>query len=90
MVIAVRSLQSCPSLWTVAHQVPVSMRFSMQEYWSGLPYPPPGDLPDPAIESGSLMSPALADGFFILNDHKLRKEEGLCLSPLTKYRKLGT
>ena len=40
------------------------MEFSRQEYWSGLPRPPPGDLPDPGIEPASLMSPALAGGFF--------------------------
>ena len=49
----------CVTLWSVAHQVPLSMGFSRQEYWSGLPCPPPGDLPDPGI-----MSPALAAGFF--------------------------
>ena len=49
--------------WTVAHQAPLSMGFSRQEYWSGLPCPPPGDLPDPGIEPVSLTSPALA-GFF--------------------------
>ena len=43
-------------LWTVAHQAPLSMGFSRQEYWSGLPFPSPGDLPDPGIEP---MSPAL-------------------------------
>ena len=52
------------TLWTEAHQVPLSLRFSRQEYWSGLPCPPPGDLPDPGIEPTSLMSPALAGGFF--------------------------
>ena len=51
--------------WTVAYQAPLSMGFSRQEYWSGLPCPPPGDLPDPGIEPMSLMSPALAGGFFI-------------------------
>ena len=40
------------------------MRFSRQEYWSGLPCPPPGHLPDPGIEPASLVSPALAGGFF--------------------------
>ena len=48
--------QSCLSLWTpwtVAHQAPLSMGFSRQEYWSGLPFPPPGDLPNPGIQSGS-------------------------------------
>ena len=51
--------QSCPTLrdpWTVAHQAPLSMGFSRQEYWSGLPFPSPGDLPDPGIE---LRSPTL-------------------------------
>ena len=51
-------------LWTVAHQAPLSMGFSRQEYWSGLSYPPPGDLPNPGIKPASLMSPALAGGFF--------------------------
>ena len=58
--------------WTVAHQAPLSMEYSRQEYWSGLPFPPPGDLPDPGIKLLSvasnpiLVSPALAGGFFIL------------------------
>ena len=52
--------------WTVAHQAPLSMGFSRQEYWSGLPYPPPGDLPNPGIEPASLMSPTLADRFFTI------------------------
>ena len=47
--------------WTAGHQAPLSMGFPRQEYWSGLPFPPPGDLPDPGIE---LVSPALAGGFF--------------------------
>ena len=50
--------------WTVAHQAPLSMGFSRQEYWSGLPRPPPGDLPNPGFELASLMSPAFAGGFF--------------------------
>ena len=48
--------------WT--HQAPLSMGFSRQEYWSGLPFPPPGDFPDPGIEP---VSPALAGGFFTIN-----------------------
>ena len=44
--------------WIKALQAPLSMRFSRQEYWSGLPCPPPGDHPDPGIEPRSLMSPA--------------------------------
>ena len=62
-----KSLQSRPtlcSLMAVACQAPVSMEFSRQEYWSGLPCPPPEDLPIPGIEPGSLTSPALAGGFF--------------------------
>ena len=39
--------------WTVAYQAPPSMEFSRQEYWSGLPFPSPGDLPDPGLEPGS-------------------------------------
>ena len=49
---------------TVVRQAPLSMGFSRQEYWGGLPCPPPGDLPDPGIKLASLMSPALARGFF--------------------------
>ena len=52
------------TLWTVAHQTPLSMGFSRQEYWSGLPCPSPGDLPDSGVEPTSLKSPVLADRFF--------------------------
>ena len=52
------------TLWTVALQAPLSMEFSRQEYWIRLPFPPPGDLPNPEIEPVSLVSPALAGGFF--------------------------
>ena len=52
------------TLWTVGHQAPLSMGFSRQEYRSGLPCPPPGDLPDPEMELVSLVSPAWAGGFF--------------------------
>ena len=50
------------ALWTLAHQAPLSVGFSRQEYWSGLPFPSPGDFPDPGIELMSLMSPALQAG----------------------------
>ena len=50
--------------WTVALQTSLSMGFSRLEYWSVLPCPPPGDLPDPTIERASLMSPELAGEFF--------------------------
>ena len=46
-------VQLFATLWTVAYQAPPSMGFSRQEYWSGLPFPSPGDLPDPEIEPGS-------------------------------------
>ena len=59
-----KSLQSCLTLWTVARQAPLSMGFSRQEYWSWLPCPPPGDLPNPGIEPVSLTSLALAGKFF--------------------------
>ena len=54
--------QSCPTLcdpWTAAHQAPLSMGILQQEYWSGLPLPIPGDLPDPGIETTSPVSPTL-------------------------------
>ena len=50
--------------WTVACQAPLSIGFSRQEYWSGLPCPPPGELPDPGIEPTTLTSLALAGKFF--------------------------
>ena len=50
--------------WTVAHQAPLSMEFSRQVYWSGLPCPPPADLPDLGIKPASLMSPVMTGGFF--------------------------
>ena len=50
--------------WTVTHKSPLSVGFCRQDYWRGLPYPPPEDLPDPGIELTFLMSPALTDGFF--------------------------
>ena len=52
------------TLWTVAHQDPLSIGFSREEYQSGLPFPSPGDLPNPGIELMSLTSPALVGGFF--------------------------
>ena len=60
--------------WTIAHQAPLSMRFFRQEYWSVLPCPPPGDLPDPGIE---FRSPAL-------------QADSLPTEPPGKFRKLGT
>ena len=54
-------VQLCVTIWTAACQAPLSMRFSRQEYWSELPLPSPGDLPNPGIE---LTSPALVGRFF--------------------------
>ena len=62
----------CPALctpWTVAHQAPLSVRFPRQGYWSGLPFPPLGNLPNPRIKSVSPVSPAFAGGFFITAPH---------------------
>ena len=80
-------LLSCAQLfaspWTVARQDPLSMEFSRQEYWSGFPFSPPGDLPDPVIKPASLMHPKLAGEFlttsstweaqhFLVSPHFLR------------------
>ena len=64
------SVQSLSYVWlfetlsTIANQIPLSMGFSRQEYWSVLPFPSPGVLPDPGIKPTSLMPPALSGGFF--------------------------
>ena len=62
----------------VAHQAPVSMGFSRQEYWSRLPLPSPGNLPDPGIKPVSLMSPALASRFFITSTTCASGKESAC------------
>ena len=58
------SVQLFATLWTAAHQAPLSMGSSKQEHWSGWPCPPPEDLPKPGIKPMSLTSPTLAGGFF--------------------------
>ena len=68
--------------WTVAHQAPLSMGFSRQEYCSGLPFPSPGDLPDPGIE------PALLHCSWIL--YCLSPREALCHRPDIKQLRRGT
>ena len=62
----VKLFRSCLTviLWTVACPAPLSMEFSRQEYWSGLAFPPLGDLPHPGVEPASPTSLALAGGFF--------------------------
>ena len=64
MVSRFSHVQLVATLWTIARQASLSMGFSRQKYWSGLPFPSPGDLPNPGIEPESLMSPALAGRFF--------------------------
>ena len=86
----------CVTLWTVARQAPLSMGFSRQEYWSGLPCPPPEGLPNPGIEPMSPMAPALqADSLplshwgnpSILVPHNKNNNNNLfwCLCKLSKY-----
>ena len=81
--------------WSVAHQAPLSMGFSRQECWNGLPFPTPGNLLDPRIKPTSYTSPALADRFFItappakswsLSNRQWRPMEGICVGE--SYRKL--
>ena len=67
MCMRAKLLHSCltlATLWNVAHYAPLSMGFSRQKNWSGLPCPPPGDLLNLGIKPMSLTSPALAGGFF--------------------------
>ena len=74
--------------WTVAQQAPLSMGFPRQEYWSGLPFPPPGDLPHPETKPTSHMSPALASGFFLTSTSCEVPYAGE--APETDKRKEGT
>ena len=73
---------------TEAHSAPLSMGFPRQKYWSGLPFPSPGDLPDPAIEP---LSPALAGGFFTTEPRgKLFLEVCCVLSRFSRVRGFAT
>ena len=56
-------VQLFATIWTVARQAPLSMGIFRQEYWSGLPFPAPGDLPEPGIKPTALVSPVSAGGF---------------------------
>ena len=74
--------QLCPTLsspWTVACQAPLPMVFPRQEYWSGLSFPTPGDLPDPGIDPTSLASPALADRFFTTEPPRYGVPQLMCI-----------
>ena len=65
------------TLWTVAYQAPPSMGFSRQEYWSGLPFPSLGDLPDPGIEPGSPAMQADALPSELILGSRISLEEGM-------------
>ena len=73
-------VQLFETLETIARQAPLSTGFSRQQYWCGLPCPPPGDLPNPGTEPASLASPALASGFFITSATWEALREGIPLS----------
>ena len=84
MGVHAKVLQWCLTLaapWTVAHQAPLSMNFPRQEYWSGLPCPPVGDLPHSGIEPKSLVFPALASRFFTTSV----TQEALCTYNIMLY-----
>ena len=73
------SAQSCLIPKTAAHQASLSMGFSMQEYWNGLPFPPPGDLPNPGIEPTYPVSSSLQADILLLthlgSPQSLQREE---------------
>ena len=71
--------------WTIAHQAPLSMGFSRQEYYSGLPCPPPGDLADPGIEPASPVTPALQADSLLLSHRGSSKY--VLLSERSQYEK---
>ena len=72
--------------WTVGHQAPLSMKFSKQEYWSGLPFPISGDFPDLGIKPVSLASPALVGGVFTTAPpgKSLKIRNNICQEPTHK------
>ena len=78
------------TIWTGAHQAPLSMGFSRQEYWSGLPFSPAGDLPDSEIEPMSHTCPALAGRFFTTSTmweqfhmNSKRTQPYICMHPFS-------
>ena len=74
--------------WTVVHQSPLSMGFSRQGFWIGLPHPPPGDLPDLGIKCTSPVSPALQTDSLPLSHWGSRLLLWLCLIPLAPFAKI--
>ena len=75
-------------LWTVAHQAPLSMEFSRQEYWSGVPLPTPGDLLDPGIKPESLVSSAVVGINHLVFWKKLIIEDSLPIPPYIQHHLL--
>ena len=73
--------------WTVAHQAPLSMGFSGQEYRSGLPFPPPGDPPNPEIKPGS---PALAGEFFTADPPEKTLDTAQACKKQASWQKIRT
>ena len=71
LLIRFSRVQLCATLWTAAHQAPLSTAFSRQEYWSGLPFPPPGDLFDPGMESASPSSTSCVGWQILYNQRYL-------------------
>ena len=86
-------IRLCAILQTVAHQTPLSLEFSRQEYWSAMPFPTPEDPPDPGIEPRSPVSLALAGGFFTTEPPGKPQIPGLHdkthLSPKTEREELS-
>ena len=74
--------------WIVAHQFPLSMEFSRQDYWSGLPFPTPGDLPNSVIKLASLASHALTDSLSLCHQGSPQVSEVIDISPSNLHSSL--
>ena len=86
---ALSGVQLFVTPWTIAHQAALSLELSRQEYWSGLPCPPPGALPEPGIKPASLVSPALAGRSFTTGPPgKPRCHCWATVTPNTKFSQL--
>ena len=79
---SISGVQICETPWTAARQAPLSMGFSRQEYWSGLPFPPLRDLPNTGIEDTPPVSPALASDSLLL--HHLGSLHSKCIQSVYK------
>ena len=80
--------QTCPTLCDLmdcSHQAYLSMKFSRQEYWSGYPFPTPGDLPDPGIKPTSLSSPVLAGRFFTISANWILANASIVVIPCRPF-----